>query len=1209
MLKNKSKIFILIFILCTGLVVIANINKISKIFDNSDNSLINNQSQIKPGSSYITNFSLIGFNDKQIWAIEQDSNGIMFFANRRGIIVYDGFNWDYIKTPSTPYKIFREPKNNTIFVGCNNGIGFLENKNGVYTFKSIEFGDKEIGQISDIISNFEDIYFYNENFIVRINILDFDDKDIIDSKKSLLNGIFKIGNTILVNKSETGFYEVHKNNISTIPYFGQALNCDILFNIQLDSTKILLGTSNDIIYKFDGKNIEIFSTSAQSYFTDNYIIGGVLLHNNQLAISTINGGTIIIDKNNGNIENIINYSSGLPDNEVYSSFVDKNGGLWLSHIAGLSRIDYNLPIKNYSNYYGLKGNIISTCLLDTTLYVITTNGVFYLTKPKDANELNEIKKNQEKDKKEIAQSNLVENQIEEIKIENNGNENNQETTDNNESDEKKGLFQKWKEKRKDKNKDKNKNEVDDESENTEIITETETNNTNNTNAAIDTAKNVNVVENTVVENNTNSNSVNNISVENNNILNFDFNYYYKKIEGIETKAKQIIKLNDMLLVATNSGLFQIKNQKTEVIIKDEFILNICKSKNNNTFYVNSSSGIYIINYENSKWKIVNKLENSEIKENIFSIVEDDNNNIWLGMEDMAYLIEISDNQVVEVKPYYFKTDFSDKVIVKNLYNKIYFFLSGGIYIFNSNKNEIELETEFTEKEVSSLKYISSEENLIWYNKNKNWKFQDNNLNLNAHQTIYFNLFENINDIKLDDQQNIWLVDNYNSIYQIISEDTTKQDTNFELYIKNIIADSVALENNENVKVAYNNNNLSINIYAPYFLKENSTKYQFLVDGLMTEWSDWTTNQSIPLYLKSGKYIVHVKAKNILGEISSEKLIKINVRYPFWQTTWFYLVTGAIILVLIILFFRMRQRNLIKSNQILELKVKKRTEKIEAQKEELRAQKEEIEIQRDLVVAHRDQIVYQTKQITDSIEYASRIQSAVLPLDEILHKYFKQHFIINLPRDVVSGDFYFFKEIDNKIIVAVADCTGHGVPGAFLSMMGLAYLNEIVANTDKFYANEILNTLRKNVVDALRQSEYSDRKDGMDISLCLFDADKKELQFAGAYNPLFLIRNQEVIELQADKMPIGFHRKINNAFASKILPYNDNDIFYMFSDGFADQFGGQNGRKFLKSNFRDLLLKVSEFSMSEQRELILTAFKQWKGDNHQIDDVLVLGVKV
>jgi len=1197
MLKNFKKIIPIFFITFFTLVVVANIDKISKIFNSNDNSLNFN---ISAGTNYITNFSLAGVNDKQIWAIEQDTNGIMFFANKRGIIIYDGFNWDYIKTPSTPYKIFREPKTNTIFVGCSNGIGFLENKNGMYAFKNIEFGDQKIGQITDILANSESVFFYNENYIARVNIINHEDKNIVDSQKTILNGIFKIGDKILVNKSESGFFEVHNDNISTIPFFDKALNADIIFSIQLDNSTVLLGTSEQIIYKFDGINIEIFQTQAQSFFTENYIVGGVLLNNEQLVISTINAGAILINKNNGNIENIINYSTGLPDNEIYSSFVDKNNGLWFSHISGLSRVDYSLPIKNYTNYYGLKGNIISTSILDTTLYVATTNGVFYLTRPKNSNELNELKKEQEKNKKENTQANqqtnVTENQIDENNIDKNQNT---EQTDNNGEEEKKGLFQKWKEKRKNKNKDK-------------IIDDTmdDINTDNNNNASVDSAKNTVVVDKNVVDNNVNKN--NNVLVDENTnqTVSLNYNFYYKKIEGIDSKVKQIIKLNDLLIVATNNGLFQIKNYKAEIIIENSYITSICTSSEQSIFYVNSTSGIYIIKYENQRWKTLNKLETKEIKQNIFSIAEDNNKNIWLGMEDMAYLIELNNYQTKTITPYYFNTDFSDKVMVKNLSEKIYFFISGGIYYFNQSSKKLELETEFTEKQISYIKYIAPEDHIIWYNKNKPWQFQENNFVQNNNQTIYLNLFENINDIKIDDNKNIWIVNNFNSIYQVIQRDSlAKSNTKFELYIKNITADSVVLNNNDDISLAHNNNSLNINVYAPYFLKENSTKYQYMVKGLMNEWSEWTTNQTIPLYLKSGKYVLHIKAKNILEEISDEKIVKINIRYPFWQTTWFYAISIILSLVLVIFIFRLRQRNLIKSNHILELKVIKRTKEIELQKEELRAQKDEIEIQRDLVTEHRDKIVYQNKQITDSIEYASRIQSAVLPLDEVLEKYFAQHFIVNMPRDVVSGDFYFFKEIDNKIIVAVADCTGHGVPGAFLSMMGLAYLNEIAANTTNFYANEILNSLRKNVIDALRQSEKSDRKDGMDISLCLFDAEKKEVQFAGAYNPLFLIRKNEIVEIHADKMPIGFHRKINNNFTSKVLPYFENDIFYMFSDGYMDQFGGASGRKFLKANFKELLLQVSDLPMKEQKELITSTFNKWKGDNQQIDDVLILGIKV
>ncbi len=1190
MKKKITKIFfgILTLIICS--IAIANINKINRLQQKTDENI---NFQISSGNSYITNFELNNINDKQIWSICQDSDGLMLFANRRSILCFDGDNWGYIKTPSTPYKLYLHKATNTIFVGNNDGIGYLEKNNGSYIFVSLPVKDMKNEAIVDIQSTEEDIYFYTEKSIIRVNASNYQDNSVITNKNSSFKGIFNFKKDIYAHTSE-GFFKIAKTSIANIVYFKPEIDFQILFTLPIDDANILIGASNDMLYKFNGNELTEFETEAKNYFLKNFLITANNINGSLCAISTINGGTIIINLRNGNIENVINYSAGLPDNEIYSSFYDSNGGLWLSHIAGLSRVDINLPVKNYSNYYGLKGNIVSTSLLDSMLYVITTDGVFYLTRPKNQTEIIEIIKKQEEDKKDKKNNTQNAQNNQTINIDENT-KNEDVKTDDSKTEEKKNIFQKWKEKRKDK---KNKKDKDEEDENTTDTEVTEENTTEVPETIVEPTEEKNSPQDKVI-----------IIDKKDTQTNFEVNFYYKKIEGIDAKTREIIKYDNSLIVTTNSGLYQINNNKAEPIIKQEFIYNICKSLNNKIIYAITENGLYILQKESNKWKILNKIEHSLLEEVSFSLVEDNQNNLWLGQEDMALHIKLKNNDLDTIITHYFDTDFSDKVIVKNIDNKILFVLPGGLFSLNETTQKIEILNQVSEQEINSTKYINSENSVMWFYKENKWNSLANSNLIQDNVLNYLNLFDNISNIKTDDNKDIWLVNNYNSIYKIKSDTAADYfNPDFKLLIKSIKIDSIYITDLENIVLDYNQNNLSINVFAPYFLKDNSNRYQYMIEGLMNQWSEWTDNQNINLYLKSGQYTLYIRAKNIFNETTTDTKINIRIKYPFWQTIGFYIFISLLLIGIVIMFFKMRQQALVKRNQILEDKVRERTHEIEMQKEELRHQKDEIEKQRDLVTSQRDQISYQNKQITDSIEYASRIQVAVLPLDEVLTRFFDQYFIINMPRDVVSGDFYFFREIEDKIIVAVADCTGHGVPGAFLSMLGLAYLNEIVANYNVFYANEILNALRKQVIAALRQSEHSDRKDGMDISLCLFDTGKQEVQFAGAYNPLIMIRNNEVIEINADKMPIGFHRRHNNNFSSQILPYLNNDIFYMFSDGYIDQFGGAHGRKFLKANFRNLLLEISPLSMDKQREAILQNFYTWKGEHHQIDDIMVLGIK-
>jgi tetratricopeptide (TPR) repeat protein len=256
------------------------------------------------------------------------------------------------------------------------------------------------------------------------------------------------------------------------------------------------------------------------------------------------------------------------------------------------------------------------------------------------------------------------------------------------------------------------------------------------------------------------------------------------------------------------------------------------------------------------------------------------------------------------------------------------------------------------------------------------------------------------------------------------------------------------------------------------------------------------------------------------------------------------------------------------------------------------------------------ISHQKQQITDSIRYASRIQKAVLPPEEFITRILPQHFILNKPRDIVSGDYYWTTQRRKESIIAVADCTGHGVPGAFMSMLGIAFLNEIVNKSDTAKSHEILEQLRTNVMNSLHQTGREDEaKDGMDIALIIVDLESNMLQFSGAHNPLYLVRNKKLQEVKADKMPIGISARYNKPFRNHKIQLHKDDMLYIFSDGYMDQFGGEIRKKFGFRRFRELLLEIHLKPVDEQREILDNTFITWKGNYDQIDDIMVMGIRI
>jgi len=263
----------------------------------------------------------------------------------------------------------------------------------------------------------------------------------------------------------------------------------------------------------------------------------------------------------------------------------------------------------------------------------------------------------------------------------------------------------------------------------------------------------------------------------------------------------------------------------------------------------------------------------------------------------------------------------------------------------------------------------------------------------------------------------------------------------------------------------------------------------------------------------------------------------------------------------------------------------------------------------LSTIQHEELLFQKKQITDSIQYAKNLQSALLPDLKTVKKVIPEHFIFYLPKDIVSGDFYWVKKINQKNIIAAADCTGHGVPGAFMSVLGISLLNEIVRRKEVRKANQALEILRHDLKNNLHQTDEGYMlNNGMDIALCIIDTEKKILQFSGANTPLYYIRDDKLTEIKGTRNPIGI-TPIEIPFQNHEIEYRKDDIFYLFSDGFIDQFGGDYGKKYRSRRFKHLLLKIHDKPLDEQKKLLMNNYKNWTHKKYeQLDDIMIFGFK-
>ncbi len=404
--------------------------------------------------------------------------------------------------------------------------------------------------------------------------------------------------------------------------------------------------------------------------------------------------------------------------------------------------------------------------------------------------------------------------------------------------------------------------------------------------------------------------------------------------------------------------------------------------------------------------------------------------------------------------------------------------------------------------------------------------------------------------------------------------------------------SIPVHNQEYIEIDDSFSLINIEFAALDFTRPEKNQYRYKMEGLDSDWIDLGYKRSATFsWLREGTYVFKVKGSNSDGVWNEQgAVLKIVVKTVFWKTRTAQFLYIVLVVLSLVLFLRTRTRMLRKTSRLLrerELSMKE----IELQKEEL---------------------LLKNKSITDSINYAKRIQEALIPSEEQFLRILPDSFILYMPKDIVSGDFYWINETHNKIFVAAVDCTGHGVPGAFMSIIGV----ELLRNTTNIMglndAAEILNRLDRGVFETFTKGtevSFMSVKDGMDVSFCVIDKENNTLQFAGAFSNLYLIRDSKIIELKGDRYTVGVGAEPDRpVFNSHFIQIEPDDMVYIFTDGYIDQFGGPEGKKYKFRRFRQLLLTIHQLPLDEQKEQLKRSISEWRGSHEQVDDILIIGIR-
>ena len=1085
-----------------------------KIFSIATLMLLMYSLKAQNGAPLLSNFKESNEIEDQNWAICQDDNNVMLFANRRGILEYDGHSWNAVSIPVIPYALKYNAGEKKVYVGGDSNYGYIARDNkGIYRYISLSGDSSGIGMITRILFTDSTVYYYGEQSISRNNLKTGKlELRLFQKENEPFSGMFITPKNTFINVMSKGLYRLESDTLFPIVTGYLFKDEEILFGLPYSNNFVLLGKSKSGLSLFDGIKLYDYHIKDQGYLQQSVLSEGMSFSDSLYAFSTLEGGAIVVGKKSGKLKYMVNYNNGLPDDEIFAMGLDNNNGLWLSHQFGLTRADLLLPVENFSIFPGLKGNLITSLWNNNELYVATSEGVYYLKEAKNFIETEVSTKS--KQEATIKKEKLVE-----------------------QPKPRKSIFSR----------------IFGKKSKTEAVVEK---------ATEPVVKQTVHIRQTVGKHNS-------------------LNYNFVKIDQINDKCKQLLPTGNKILVATNKGLFSISGHIGKAIVNTGYINYISSKSKDNKYYIGTSEGFfYITPLSENKWNIVYPAPS--FNRAVYSVTSTDENTIWAGSDDKVFRINFK-NGVVSGNPEGFsiKNDLPQRYVVQYVNDTLFLFTLSKVKYYNRDINSFTDYKKDFAGNMTNLKFVFSQPGIPWIKTEDEWINLSNSGGIASKDKSLLKIFVNLTSINTD-RDNIWIVNSDNTLFRIIRNKISSVKSANTLFLRSISNAKGINFNLSDIKFGRGDNTVYFDLIAPGYLKENSTQYQYIVNKAMKQWSKWSYNNTVSLMILPGKYTLQVRAKDIWGNVSQPKVITFTIKAPFTQTTLFYLIVLIAAIFMIISIIRFRERKLKKDKQILETKVKERTAQIEAQKQE----------------------------ITSSIEYASRIQRALLPEDLHFKNNFSDYFIIFKPRDIVSGDFYWIGEDEKRFFFTVADCTGHGVPGAFMSTLGISTLDEIITNNQNLNANDVLNLLREKVKTSLHQTgKEGEAADGMDVAFCTLHKNKKLLEYSGAYNPLFIFQGGKLKEYKADRMPIGIYYGEKGSFTNYEINIQKGDIIYIFSDGFVDQFGGPKGSKYMKHNLKKLLAEIHHKPMDEQRRILEHEFAEWMGTGNQIDDVTILGVKI
>jgi serine phosphatase RsbU (regulator of sigma subunit)/ligand-binding sensor domain-containing protein len=1049
----------------------------------------------------------------QIFDIAQDSRGLIYFANQRGILEYDGVSWRTIPTRHIEEaRCLEFVQDGTMVVGTTAGFGVVKKDNQnrlMFESLSKKLGNYENTEISDVIAYKDKILLKSGNLGVFVLNTEFELEQLVKYEK--IRSFSIVSDLLYFQVIDKGIMVYDGKNFTQLPksVFFQDKRIVALFEFK---ERLHILTEAHGIFSYHDANYHL-----EHWVEEESYVSFASVNDSLISVGSYTNGITVLDRQFRPIYTI-DINKGLMDGFIKCQYTDRQHHLWLGTNNGISKIDIMSPIMKFENVFK-KISIEDIYRYNGDLIISSQSGVFRFTKDFAIVKFPEI--------------------------------------------------------------------------------------------------------------NADSYGLNVLPVGGDSLL-FISELSDVFVGGRDFKLKSI----------ATGGPYNIK----------------CNPLDPNQFIVLHYDGVQLLEYVPSSKTFKEIVYVSNFAEgDLFNFVVSKDGTLWLGSnKDGVYKVHVSELQKNEPNIFRYFTAHGlpeSQVFLFEYSSQLYAGTDKGLFKYDLEKfiPSADFGKDFS-KGKQGIHRISIDRNgqiwMVLFNDEDN-TFEVGYARLNegvfewhsedfcAHADyIIHGVYHDANGIT-------WLGGN-DGLLRYDNNLKHVKDNTFTALLRSVnMGDSVVYYGVGELTIpsefSYNPKKaLEFNYASNSFIVEDKIKYSYWLEGYETDWSDWSSRTTKEYSLSEGEYTFHVRAQNIYGEISETASFSFTILPPWYRTWWAYLIFFIIGVVVLSLIIRLSLRRVRLQNIRLEAIVMERTQ-------EVVAQKAEVEKQRDIAEHQKHLIEEKNTEILDSINYAKRLQRAILPTFKQVNEVLPNSFIYYKPKDIVAGDFYWMetcalpidqyanRETEQVVLLAAADCTGHGVPGALVSVVCSNALNRAVKEFNLITPSAILDKVRELVIETFEKSE-SEVKDGMDISLVSLlqkidststQIKTTQLQWAGANNPLWIIRKNaidfttELIEIKPDKQPIG---KYENPvpFALHTLELLKGDTIFLFTDGFPDQFGGPKGKKFMYKAFKEMLIEINELTMNEQLAHIRSVFHEWKNykneqnqllEYEQIDDVCIIGVRV